>query len=278
MLRSVPRPLLRSEPRTVTDSELPALLRKWNFFEREKHWTGEFPNDFVDQNLTVFDRTTGLSWTKAADSDFEDVIGVRLRVRERNRQRYAGCDDWRLPTLEEAASLLACARRKDRFHLHPLFPALPSRHFGTGAAILLLTADYRYYSPDYLRYTTFWGINFWSAQIGAYCPGDFDRSSLRDLIHIRLCRPQPVPSGPPRQPAGAPLPPPAAPRRKAKLPLPPVAPLQQLLRSRERKLPLLNGQPYDAVPFDDIDALLRGDPDAPDAEDEPPEIIILGDA
>jgi hypothetical protein len=173
-------------PRTVTDKEIPALLQKWNFFERDKHWTGEFPNDFVEEKLTVLDRTTGLLWTKAVYNDFRDYIEVRLRVRSLNRQRSAGYNDWRLPTLEEAASLLSCERREgDRLYLHPLFPALPRDLDCDGPASTLLTADYTYYTKNSLSLTSLWGVNFWAAKFIGSCSCDFD---LHHGYHIRLCR------------------------------------------------------------------------------------------
>jgi hypothetical protein len=270
--------MLRSVPRTVTGSELPALLKKWNFFEREKHWTGEFPNDFVDQTLTVFDRTTGLAWMKTANNDFRDCPEIRLRIREFNRERYAGYCDWRLPTLEEAMSLLSCTRRPDNFFIDPLFPAFPSVRNERLTAFALITADYAHYDPESLRHTCVWGVDFFNAVLQDFYSCDFFEPG-HHYCHIRPCRSQAAPPGLPHRPAGAALPPPAVPRNGAKLPLPPAGSPEQLLRSESDEFPLLNCQPSDSpggIDLRDIDAMLRVG--SAEDDDEPPEIIILGDA
>jgi serine/threonine-protein kinase len=43
-------------------------------------------------------------------------------VRALNGQRFAGYDNWRLPTLEEALSLMS-AETRGEFHLDPVFDA-----------------------------------------------------------------------------------------------------------------------------------------------------------
>jgi hypothetical protein len=58
-----------------------------------------------DQKV-IFDRTTGLIWQKFGSSELTTYPGAERYVRELNNQRFANYGDWRLPTLEEAMSLM----------------------------------------------------------------------------------------------------------------------------------------------------------------------------
>lgn len=54
----------------------------------------------------VLDQTTGLLWQQAGSDDTMVYKDAEKYVRELNRKRFAGYDNWRLPTLEEAMSLM----------------------------------------------------------------------------------------------------------------------------------------------------------------------------
>ena len=83
----------------------------------------------------VFDKTTGLHWVRAG-SDYTmpwDMTGDF--VAGLNEDRYGGFDDWRLPTLEEALSLVEPVRKNaDRsnprflsLYIDPIFDAAQRR-------------------------------------------------------------------------------------------------------------------------------------------------------
>ena len=96
------------------------MLVKYDFFDISRNPFGSFVNDLVDNNDgTVTDKATGLMWEKNGSS----LLYTR-RAKEYiellNRQRFAGHSDWRMPTVEELASLLA-KRRTNGVHIAPVF-------------------------------------------------------------------------------------------------------------------------------------------------------------
>jgi hypothetical protein len=65
----------------------------------------------VQNALVVMDHATGLMWQRGGSGEGNGLQGDRKDadeyVRGLNAKKYAGFDDWRLPTLEEAMSLMA---------------------------------------------------------------------------------------------------------------------------------------------------------------------------
>jgi hypothetical protein len=76
---------------------------------------------FVRQGPAVFDALTGLTWTAFADlthgpAGWGEAFAAIARL---NRDRFAGIDRWRLPTIRELESLIDASRHS---------PALPQGH------------------------------------------------------------------------------------------------------------------------------------------------------
>lgn len=68
---------------------------------------GAFNNDFVDnKNDTVTDRATGLMWQKGGSSYFLSMYRAKIYITQLNKNKFAGHSNWRLPTIEELASLM----------------------------------------------------------------------------------------------------------------------------------------------------------------------------
>jgi len=110
------RPMHISNQMQITD-----MLIEYDFYERTKNAHGAFENAFVDNNDgTVTDKATGLMWQKGGSSEFLDNRGAKKYVMKLNKQRFAGYRDWRMPTVEESASLLT-RRRKNGVHIAPVF-------------------------------------------------------------------------------------------------------------------------------------------------------------
>ncbi|MCP4106796.1 MAG: DUF1566 domain-containing protein [Desulfobacteraceae bacterium] len=63
---------------------------------------------------------TGLVWEKGGSPDYMSSKYVQSYIQELNREKFAGFDDWRLPTLEELASLLE-SEKVDGLFIDPLF-------------------------------------------------------------------------------------------------------------------------------------------------------------
>ncbi len=127
---SEPEYRLRSKPEALSDDDVRDMIKKNNFFIKKRNWTetrqwdnesGDFKHDFKDNgNGTITDSVTGLVWEKAGSPNhmlFRDTQGY---IQGLNKKKFAGYNDWRLPTLEELASLLENKEVDDLF-TDPLF-------------------------------------------------------------------------------------------------------------------------------------------------------------
>ncbi len=158
---------LRSKYLALKESEVDTMLKKYGFFDSRKNKRQDFPNQFelIEQkkeaqfkrnaNSTVEsivrDKTTGLVWLQSGSND-PMPMGEAIRWRdELNKMGYGGYNTWRIPTLEEAASLIESRMVKKR-HIDPIFSSLQYS---------IYTGD-RYF--DYQK-NYFWGISFASGRI-----------------------------------------------------------------------------------------------------------------
>jgi len=113
---------LRAEPQErLTTDYIKYMVKRYDFFENNWNISGSFENDFLDNgDGTVTDRTTGLIWQKSGSSRSNTWRKAELYIDKLNRNQFAGYSDWRLPTIDELASLM---EKKDMggLHLDPLF-------------------------------------------------------------------------------------------------------------------------------------------------------------
>ncbi len=99
--------LLRSVPANLSESDIERIVKKYDFFDKVKNKNGDFKNDLVDNNNgTITDRSTGLMWQKAGTDWFLRHYEALEYIDSLNNGRFAGYNNWRLPTLEELLSLL----------------------------------------------------------------------------------------------------------------------------------------------------------------------------
>ena len=112
---------LRSDPMQLSDNDVKSMLEKYNFFDRTKNNNGAFANDLLDNgDDTVTDRVTGLMWQQNGSDEGMIWQHAKEYVQKLNSMRFAGYADWRLPTIEELASLMKSARAND-LYIHPVF-------------------------------------------------------------------------------------------------------------------------------------------------------------
>jgi hypothetical protein len=118
----VVRVSLRRQPRTILNElEIRSILVEYNFFELTKNPQGSFVNDFVDNSDgTVTDKATGLMWQRSGSASSLRNSGAKEYIKRLNQERFAGHSDWRMPTVEELASLLERSS-KSGAHIAPLF-------------------------------------------------------------------------------------------------------------------------------------------------------------
>ncbi len=113
---------LPSEQSFLQQSEIAAFVKKWNFFEAEHNPEGAFANHFADpgDGLTVVDQRTGLMWQRTG-LDITSIRTMLRNIEQLNKDTFAGYSDWRMPTMEEAMSLMDSTQNSKGTYLQPCF-------------------------------------------------------------------------------------------------------------------------------------------------------------
>jgi len=82
-------------------------------------------NRYMMKNLhrdeVVVDRETGLMWQQAASSEHMLYSLATEWINNLNKRSFAGFNDWRLPTLEEAMTLMERAPNSAGLYIDPIF-------------------------------------------------------------------------------------------------------------------------------------------------------------
>jgi len=119
---------LSNTPDRLNIKEIKTLVNKYNFFDKELNAKGDFPNDLVDNgDGTVTDRATGLMWEKKGSKKETSWYSAKKYVKKLNKKKFAGHNDWRIPSIEELYSLLEPNAEK-QLYIHPVF-ATKAYHF-----------------------------------------------------------------------------------------------------------------------------------------------------
>ncbi len=114
---------LPSEPAVISEDTLATVITHWGFFDAAVNPDGRFDNDLFateDDDRLVVDAKTSLMWQKGG-IDITSIRSMRLQIERLNAEGFAGHSDWRLPTLEEAMSLVEPIANAKGVRLHPCF-------------------------------------------------------------------------------------------------------------------------------------------------------------
>jgi len=116
-------PVFRNTPANLSKDAAKEMMIKYDFYEGSYNLQGAgFDNNFKllkDGNVVVDDNSR-LMWQQGGSEEgykFQDVVDY---IADLNQSRFSGYDDWRLPTLEEAMSLMEPARKND-LYINPIF-------------------------------------------------------------------------------------------------------------------------------------------------------------
>jgi hypothetical protein len=121
-----PRITLRSSYRDLSVSQIHSML---NISIRKKEDWGFYGHSTVNHSYekrsisgdsVVIDHATGLMWHQNGSGEHMKWNEAKDWVRSLNNREYAGYLDWRLPTVEEAASLLESSNRNSTY-IDPVF-------------------------------------------------------------------------------------------------------------------------------------------------------------
>ncbi|NIO80088.1 MAG: DUF1566 domain-containing protein [Candidatus Aminicenantes bacterium] len=116
---------LRSSYQTLSSSAADAMIKQEGFFDSDRNKSGSFNNNYqartINGDKVVIDWATGLMWHQSGSLE-EMILGkVKQWIDNLNSSGYAGYYDWRLPTLEEGASLIESSRMNGDLYIDPVF-------------------------------------------------------------------------------------------------------------------------------------------------------------
>jgi hypothetical protein len=117
--------VLRAAPCRLTGEDVNAMVEKHHFFNRSIHKNNGVQHPFSDNgNGTVTDPAAGLMWQNSGHRAAVTYISAQALINRLNKEKFAGHSDWRLPTLEELASLMQ-SPRTDGLYLAPIWDHRP---------------------------------------------------------------------------------------------------------------------------------------------------------
>jgi len=117
--------VLRREYKSLNEQEISEMLGAKNLFDAERNPTGNFRHQYEIRNVAglrlIFDRATKLVWMRQ-----QNLVKMNLKKAEDwigslNTVEYGGISTWRLPTVEEAASLLEKNPHDEKIFLDAIF-------------------------------------------------------------------------------------------------------------------------------------------------------------
>ena len=127
-----PRVVLRSAAAVLSRDEVARMVAQRGFFDENLNpghagFANEFrPHDFRGDKVVV-DFATCLMWKQSASPNPVTWYDAPNYARELNAGRFAGFADWRVPTIEELASLMEPRKGSAGYHLDALFDLGPRK-------------------------------------------------------------------------------------------------------------------------------------------------------
>ncbi len=117
------RPLqLPTNNEKLDDDQIEHIVRQWNFFDQELHPEGNFANAFTQPpgKPVIIDEHTGLIWQQGG-LELSSIRTMKQAIEQLNIASIGGYKDWRLPTIEEALSLMESTANSKGLYLAPCF-------------------------------------------------------------------------------------------------------------------------------------------------------------
>ncbi|MEW6291522.1 MAG: DUF1566 domain-containing protein [Thermodesulfobacteriota bacterium] len=156
---------LNSAPRDLQAKDVDAIIRAGSFFDTQYNPKGRFTNFLVDNHdgLTVTDKVTGIMWQRGG-CDINSIRKIQSYVKKMNDSSFAGYDNWRLPSMEEALSLMEAKQNDKGLHLHKCFSAEQPFIFLAGRR-----DPGGYWFCDYKQGTIYWASGTIPGGFGRLC-------------------------------------------------------------------------------------------------------------
>jgi len=126
-LASIPSKF-RSKARVLSINNVKSILKKYNLFDKSYHSSGKGLDNLykvltIKNDKVVIDHATGLMWQQSGSQESMTFEKAEVYITDLNRNGFAGFRDWRLPTLEEAMSLMEPVKNNGGWYIDPAFNA-----------------------------------------------------------------------------------------------------------------------------------------------------------
>lgn len=132
---SVPVTQLRNTPATLSNRDIVQMVQERGFnhpnnltiWGLSETFRGNFQHHYKVQSANgedlVVDQATGLMWQQSGSSEKVNWAEAKTHIQQLNQSGYAGYTDWRLPTVEELASLLEFEQINGNAYVDSVFDA-----------------------------------------------------------------------------------------------------------------------------------------------------------
>jgi hypothetical protein len=116
---------LRSNYIILSKDGARSMIKRRGFFDKGLNKTGDFLNQFelieINGDKVVIDYAANLTWHQSGSPWHMTLKEAEYWVENLNKKGYAGHHDWRLPTLEEGASLLEGTKNNSDLYIETVF-------------------------------------------------------------------------------------------------------------------------------------------------------------
>ncbi|MGH7451100.1 MAG: DUF1566 domain-containing protein, partial [bacterium] len=122
---------LRSQPAELSPEQVEVILKRYDFYCREHDWSKGWSNpqgkgidnkfELRQNGMVIFDHVTGLRWQQSGSPNRMTYANAEKYISDLNNHRFADYNDWRLPTLEEAMSLMELEKKHGGLYIDPVF-------------------------------------------------------------------------------------------------------------------------------------------------------------
>ena len=115
----------RDKPeKELSPESVQIMLRNKGIFDSRRNPSGPgISHEYEAQNggTVVYDHATGLMWQQSGSRNDMNYERAKNYISELNHEQFAGYIDWRLPTLEEAMSLMEPTQKNGDLHIDQIF-------------------------------------------------------------------------------------------------------------------------------------------------------------
>lgn len=122
---AIPKTMLRSQPiQGYSEEVVKVMLKDKGFFDKDLNNAAPgFSHHYEVQKegTVVYDHASGLMWQQSGSVEKIPYREVKAYIDTLNSQGFAGYRDWRLPTLEEAMSLMEPTQKNGALYIDPKF-------------------------------------------------------------------------------------------------------------------------------------------------------------